>query len=339
MNYYNIYNSIINKRKNEKTSEYTEKHHILPKCLNGSDAHYNLVRLTAREHYICHWLLCKIYKNNQNYFKLLAAFMRMHCANENHKRYFNSRTYAYAKQQYSKLCQDKVRGKNNPNYGHVWIYNTELNINKTISMQELSEWLQKGWVKGRLINKVTITDLQGNKTRCKCEELLDKLKNGFTINKNTALVYLIKVYDQITQKQKKILKKDLQIYKQKGFITYKDKVKQNKVKQNKLKRHIHTRLTHEQLVNNVLDKIEDMISSCYTLKEVQQKFGLSKSVIRDAYRLKTGKGDLRNGLKRRSQQSKLYENKCFICGKIFESRSKKPLYCSYECRKIAYKTS
>lgn len=337
MNYQNIYNSIINKRKNETVKGYVEKHHILPKCLNGTNAAHNLIELTAREHYICHWLLCKIYKNTENYFKLLSAFMRMHCMNQNHRRYFNSKTYAYAKEQYSKLCSSKTKGKNNPNYGHTWIYNPELDVNKSVLTEELDEWLQEGWIKGRLINKVTVTDLQGNKTSCKREELLNKLENGYTINKNTAFMYLVTVYDSSSQEVKRILKKDLQTYIEKGFITYQDKVKQIELK-NKGKQR-STRLRHDQLVLSVLDKIEDIVSSCYTLKEVQQKSGLSKSVIRDAYRLKTGKGDLRNGLKRRSKQTKLYENKCFICGRIFQSRSKKVLYCSYECRKNNHSTS
>ena len=40
---------------------YKEAHHIVPKCLGGSNEHDNLVDLTAREHYIAHILLAKIY--------------------------------------------------------------------------------------------------------------------------------------------------------------------------------------------------------------------------------------------------------------------------------------
>ena len=39
--------------------EYAESHHIIPKSLGGSDDQINLVDLTAREHFICHWLLTK----------------------------------------------------------------------------------------------------------------------------------------------------------------------------------------------------------------------------------------------------------------------------------------
>lgn len=39
---------------------YTEKHHIIPKSLGGNNSKNNLAILTAREHFICHWLLTKM---------------------------------------------------------------------------------------------------------------------------------------------------------------------------------------------------------------------------------------------------------------------------------------
>lgn len=41
--------------------EYFETHHIIPKCLGGSDDIENLVKLTAREHFISHLLLTKMH--------------------------------------------------------------------------------------------------------------------------------------------------------------------------------------------------------------------------------------------------------------------------------------
>lgn len=56
---------------------YIEKHHIIPKCMNGSDDISNITFLTAREHYLVHWLLCKIFKNTKYIFKLSCAFFMM----------------------------------------------------------------------------------------------------------------------------------------------------------------------------------------------------------------------------------------------------------------------
>jgi hypothetical protein len=83
MNYQKIYNQLIEKRKidilSKKGKIYCERHHIIPKCLGGSDDKSNIVNLTAREHFLSHWLLHRIYPNNSS---LALAFFR--CSNKNH---------------------------------------------------------------------------------------------------------------------------------------------------------------------------------------------------------------------------------------------------------------
>jgi len=54
------YYQIIDRSLTRKIDVYTEKHHIIPKSLGGSNSKSNLAILTAREHFICHWLLTKM---------------------------------------------------------------------------------------------------------------------------------------------------------------------------------------------------------------------------------------------------------------------------------------
>jgi hypothetical protein len=54
------YYSIINRATTRNVSGYLEKHHIMPKSFGGSNKKSNLVKLTVREHYICHLLLTKM---------------------------------------------------------------------------------------------------------------------------------------------------------------------------------------------------------------------------------------------------------------------------------------
>ena len=61
MDYSRQYNLIINKAKERVLEEYSETHHIIPKCLGGTNENTNLVELTPREHLICHRLLVKMY--------------------------------------------------------------------------------------------------------------------------------------------------------------------------------------------------------------------------------------------------------------------------------------
>lgn len=62
--YYHWYQNLVQKAKNRQLDNtiYTEKHHILPRCLGGNNASENLVSLTLREHYIAHLLLSKFYE-------------------------------------------------------------------------------------------------------------------------------------------------------------------------------------------------------------------------------------------------------------------------------------
>jgi hypothetical protein len=53
------YNNIVSSAKNRITEGYSERHHIVPRSLGGSDDASNLVTLSAREHFICHLLLTK----------------------------------------------------------------------------------------------------------------------------------------------------------------------------------------------------------------------------------------------------------------------------------------
>lgn len=54
------YHSIVKRAKARTISGYTEKHHIIPKSFGGSNKKENLVKLTVKEHYICHLLLTKM---------------------------------------------------------------------------------------------------------------------------------------------------------------------------------------------------------------------------------------------------------------------------------------
>lgn len=75
MNYQRIYNSIIERAKNRPLiCGYVEKHHIIPKCLEGTDDKSNIAVLTLEEHFVCHQLLTKIYPENG---RLLYALTMM----------------------------------------------------------------------------------------------------------------------------------------------------------------------------------------------------------------------------------------------------------------------
>lgn len=81
-----VYNNIINRAKARVLDGYSEKHHIIPKCLGGTDRKENLVRLTAREHFICHRLLVKMVEGKA-VFQMIKAVHIMTMQNKSQFRY------------------------------------------------------------------------------------------------------------------------------------------------------------------------------------------------------------------------------------------------------------
>ena len=94
-------------------NDYTEKHHIIPKSLGGSNKKSNLVNLTAREHYICHKLLTKFTKN-KNKKKMLLAVWAFNRSSKNQKRIvLKSRDYEFYRKEISKTLSETRKGKMN----------------------------------------------------------------------------------------------------------------------------------------------------------------------------------------------------------------------------------
>ena len=84
--YSKLYYNITSNAKQRITEEYTERHHIIPQSLGGSNDKENLVELTAREHFICHWLLVKM-TEGEDRGKMLYALQGMKAENKYQKRY------------------------------------------------------------------------------------------------------------------------------------------------------------------------------------------------------------------------------------------------------------
>lgn len=110
MNYTSIYNSIIEKAKGRSLSEYTESHHIIPKCMGGADDASNLVDLTPKEHYVVHHLLTKIHPHEA---RLRVAFAMMCYTRDVYvpPRVYESARRAHSDWMSSRVVTEKTRRK------------------------------------------------------------------------------------------------------------------------------------------------------------------------------------------------------------------------------------
>ena len=102
MDYYKIYNQLIERAKQRKSVQgYTEIHHIIPKSEGGTNESFNLVELTGREHFIAHKLL---WMENPT-FSRCAAFMMM----SNNRGISWGSTYELGRKQFNESPEHPLR--------------------------------------------------------------------------------------------------------------------------------------------------------------------------------------------------------------------------------------
>lgn len=117
MNYERLYNNIIAnantglRRKYRGT--YYERHHIVPRSLGGTDEKSNLVLLTAKEHFVCHHLLHKMYGGPMTY----AFWYMCNIAPYKGQQFTpNARLFEQARLEFVQLISGRWTGSNNPNH-------------------------------------------------------------------------------------------------------------------------------------------------------------------------------------------------------------------------------
>ena len=112
------YDSIVVRAKTRKLECYIERHHILPRCLGGTDDVDNIAELTAREHFICHRLLSKFVIGTFYKKKMLNAIGKFVQCNSNQHRNLTSKQYEIARaaiaeansnREYTDGMRDKMR--------------------------------------------------------------------------------------------------------------------------------------------------------------------------------------------------------------------------------------
>lgn len=139
---------------------YYEKHHIIPRALGGSNDDQNLVLLTAREHFVCHLLLCKFVE--RSYVKrMIQAYVRFFGDKSSHhyeirkfhKTFLSNNSKGSYNPMYGKRrpqwLHDKLRETNRKNRGtKVCISNPITKQMRYVKFEEVDGFYADGWVKG-----------------------------------------------------------------------------------------------------------------------------------------------------------------------------------------------
>jgi hypothetical protein len=149
MNYQKIHDRIINLAKIRVISIMAEKHHIIPKCMGGTNDVNNIVKLTPKEHFIIHKLLCEIYPDN---IKLHYALWRMmNPQTKNHKRSYNISANEYNRRR--EIHQEEIRKLGLSNKGRITSIETKQKLQEVRKLQIITnETKQK--ISNSLIGKL-----------------------------------------------------------------------------------------------------------------------------------------------------------------------------------------
>lgn len=298
MNYQKIYNEIVNKRNNIKYNGYTETHHIVPKSLNGTNDKSNLVDLSAREHFICHLLLTKMYpEGSVEWIKMVKAFINMFRFNkDNQKRYCPSRWYEYCRKNVAKANSKNQAGSGNSQYGKRWIINPHTQQVKSVSLEVLDTFLKQGWLRGRTLNRNN-RYLNGKYIKLSEEQ---KQRNKLARHRKKEQNPESKLY-QVTNK----------ISNQRKFVTEQELLNLNE----------DWVSLHYQIDENI---VKDLFRQGYKIQQIADYFGMSYHNFYSWYRSR--KQTIQKELPEVFSKFKI----CPICGKQFK-RSSKKIYCSKQC--------
>ncbi len=177
MNYNKHYDLLINRANTRETIDlYTEKHHIIPRCMGGNNNENNIVKLTPEEHYIAHQLLVKMFPTNPGL--ILAATMMAVSSKYNDR--INNRLYGWLRRKHAEVMRINQTGIYNSQYGTCWISNIETRECMKIQKNLINTYINAGWIKQRILNwklyDIQIEKIRNTNQKKKRKKLIPKIQ-------------------------------------------------------------------------------------------------------------------------------------------------------------------
>lgn len=195
--YYSIIESAKSRTLNNNV--YCENHHIIPKSLGGNNLKENLIKLTAREHFICHWLLTKMVVGPLKAKMIHAAWMMTTNKNQYQKRYTNSRAYKAIRELYIKTpmsaeTKEKIRKANS---GKKLSDEMKLRISKSVSGIKNGNYGRKHTLEERQVMSIKATGRKSPRLGVTLsEETKLKLRNYWKSYPKTTCPHCQRSFDQ-----------------------------------------------------------------------------------------------------------------------------------------------
>lgn len=138
MDYFSIYHRLVERARHRSVDAYVERHHVLPRCMGGTDEKHNLVSLTPEEHFFVHLLLVKMHPEIPG---LIAAVAMMAVGHEGRRA---RKMYGWLRRRHAAYMSALQAGNGNSGYGLKW-------ISDGVAQQRISknDFPPAGWYFGR----------------------------------------------------------------------------------------------------------------------------------------------------------------------------------------------
>lgn len=101
LNYFALYQKIIDAAKSSPCPTKGEWHHIVPRSMGGNNSPENLIKLTYKAHFIAHRILVKIFPENRS---------MIHAANMMASIHNSSKSYSFLRHKISEIMKNNRRG-------------------------------------------------------------------------------------------------------------------------------------------------------------------------------------------------------------------------------------
>lgn len=213
------YYKFIEERKRRKlpSGSAIDKHHIIPKSLNGSNEAENLIELSIREHFIAHLILWKTFGgsmavafwyfsgrkkfpfkiSSRVYQTLKEEIVEIQKNRWKDEKYRENHSNKTKGRKLSEETKEKIREKH---IGKIWVKKEE--NRKLINFDELQYYHEKGWERGSgmtpMKNKShsidTILKMKQPHDRKKGLVIINDGKNYFWVEENEVTSYLFEGY-------------------------------------------------------------------------------------------------------------------------------------------------
>lgn len=112
MDYLKHYITLVDSRKSRPLNRESgyEIHHIIPRCLDGENEEFNLVKLSYREHLIAHKLLAKIFFGNEKLQYAVNAMLIHYPDREKQRQHMRKHNPMFSKEVREKMsCTRKAK--------------------------------------------------------------------------------------------------------------------------------------------------------------------------------------------------------------------------------------